>query len=247
MRNFYVLNKNKMIKMKIAITLLVGLISLSGFFVSAQTADEVISKHVEGLGGKEKLAALKSIRMTGNMSSQGTDISLVISKVHQVGMRMDLDIMGSANYQLMNDKTGWAFFPVMGMTDPKEMEAPVYKTSVNQLDVQGALVNYKDKGTTVELVGKEKVDGTDAHKIKVTYKNGHIATYFIDEKTNRHVKTVSKSVANGAEMEVETTFNDFKQNADGYWFPYTVTNAQGTVIFDKIETNVNLDSKIFSN
>ena len=73
------------------------------------------------------------------------------------------------------------------------------------------------------------------------------ATYFIDEKTNRHVKTVSKSVTNGSETEVETTFNDFKQNADGYWFPYTVTNAQGTVIFDKIETNVNLDSKIFSN
>ena len=160
---------------------------------------------------------------------------------------MDLDIMGSANYQLMNDKTGWAFFPVMGMTEPKEMEAPQYKTSVNQLDVQGALVNYKDKGTTLELLGKEKVDGADAHKVKVTYKNGHSATYFIDEKTNRHVKTISKSVANGNEMEVETTFSDFKQNADGYWFPYTITNAQGTINFDKIETNVTLDNKIFTN
>ena len=233
--------------MKIAKTLLVGMMSLSGFFASAQTADEVIAKHVESLGGKDKLAALKSIRMTGSMNAQGTDINLVMSKVHEVGMRMDLDIMGSANYQLMNDKTGWAFFPVMGMTEPKEMEAPQHKTSVNQLDVQGALVNYKDKGTTVELIGKEKVDGADAHKIKVTYKNGHTSTYYIDEKTNRHVKSVSKSVANGNEVETETTFNDFKQNADGYWFPYTITNAQGTIIFDKIETNVAIDSKLFSN
>lgn len=233
--------------MKIAKTLLVGLISFSAFFSSAQTADDIINKHVESLGGKDKVAALKSIRMTGSMSAQGTDINLVLSKVHDVGMRMDLDIMGSSNYQLMNEKTGWAYFPVMGMTEPKEMEAPQFKTSVNQLDVQGALVNYKDKGTTIELLGKEKVDGADAHKIKVTYKNGHTATYFIDEKTSRHVKTVSKTVANGNEMEVETTFSDFKQNADGYWFPYAVTNAQGTITFDKIETNVAIDSKLFSN
>lgn len=233
--------------MKIAKTLLVGLISLTGFFASGQTADEVIAKHVESLGAKDKLDALKSVRMTGTMNAQGNDISIVLSKVHQTGMRMDLDIMGSSNYQLMNDKTGWAFFPVMGMTEPTEMEAPQYKSGVNQMDVQGALVDYKDKGTSVELLGKEKVDGADAHKIKVTYKNGHVATYFIDEKTNRHVKTISKSVANGNEMEIETTFTDFKQNTDGYWFPYTVTNAQGTIIFEKIETNVAIDAKLFSN
>jgi hypothetical protein len=202
---------------------------------------------VESLGGKDKLATLKSLRMSGNMDASGNDISLVLSKLQDVGMRMDLEIMGSSNYQLMNDKTGWAFFPVMGMTEPKEMDAPLYKTSVAQLDIQGALFNYKQKGTTLELQGKEKVDGADAYKIKVNYKNGHSATYFIDEKTYRHVKTVSKTIANGAEVEVATTFTDFKQNADGYWFPYTMTNAQGTISFDKIESNVTLDPKMFTN
>lgn len=233
--------------MKLAKTLLVGMISLCGLLASAQTSDEIIAKHVESLGGKDKMAALKSTRMTGTMNAQGNDISIVLSKVHQVGMRMDLDIMGSSNYQVMNEKSGWAFFPVMGMTEPKEMDEPQFKSGVNQLDVQGALVNYKDKGTTVELLGTEEVDGAEAHKFKLTYKNGHSSTYYIDKKTNRHVKTVSKSVANGNEMVVETTFSDFKQNADGYWFPYTVTNAQGTISFEKIETNVAIDSKLFTN
>lgn len=247
MREFFPAQQNKIIKMKIAKTLLIGLTTLTGFLPFAQTTNDIIAKHVESIGGMERLANLNSIRMSGTMTAQGTDISVVTSKLHQVGVRMDLDITGSENYQLLNDKTGWIFFPVMGMTEPREMEAPVYKTSVHQLDVQGALVNYKEKGISVQLVGKEKVNGADAHKLKVIFKNGHSATYYIDEKTSHHVKTVSRSFLNGNDAEVEITFNDFKQNADGYWFPYSITNSQGTIIYDKIETNIALDPKLFSN
>ncbi|MEJ7627537.1 MAG: hypothetical protein WKF35_11785 [Ferruginibacter sp.] len=233
--------------MKMFKTILIAVMAFATVGVSAQTVDEIVSKNLESMGGKDKLAALKSIIMSGNMTASGTDMAIIISKLHNVGMRMDLDIMGTANYQLFNNKSGWVFFPVMGMTEPKEMEAAQYKGSVNQLDAQGALYNYKEKGTTIELLGNEKVDGADAYKLKITYKNGHSATLFIDTKTHRHVKSISKSVANGQEVEVETTFGDFKQNAEGYWFPYSMTNAQGTISFDKIETNVDIKESIFVN
>lgn len=233
--------------MKMLKTLLIAVMALVTVHVSAQTVDEIVAKHVEAMSGKDKLAALKSVKMTGSMTANGTDISIISSRLHQVGMRMDLEIMGTLNYQLINNKTGWAFFPVMGMTEPKEMDAEQYKSGINQLDAQGALFNYREKGTTIESLGKEMVEGSEAYKLKVTFKNGHSATYFIETKTNRHVKSISKSVANDQEMELETTYTDFKQNADGYWFPYSMTNVQGTITFDKIETNVPLSESIFTN
>ncbi|MEO6584410.1 MAG: hypothetical protein ABIO05_08800 [Ferruginibacter sp.] len=233
--------------MKIFTSLFVGLLLVGSYTASAQTADEIMAKHIEAMGGKEKMDALKSVRMTGNMTAQGTDIALVLSKQHEVGMRMDLDIMGSANYQVVNNKTGWGFFPVMGMTEAKEMEADQYKGAVSQLDVQGALYNAEAKGNKVDYEGIVKVDGADAYKLDVKYKNGNKATYFIDVKTNRHVKTIIKAKMNGTDSEMETTFSDFKQNANGYWFPYTITNSQGTISFDNIETNVTLAPTLFDN
>jgi len=233
--------------MKMFKTLFIAVMALVTVQLSAQTVDEIVDKNVEAMGGKEKLASLKSLKMSGTMNANGTDITINSSKLHQVGMRMDLDIMGTSNYQLINNKGGWAFFPVMGMTEPKEMDEVQFKSGFNQLDVQGSFFNYKEKGTTIELLGKETVDGSEAYKLKLNFKNGHTATFFIDTKTNRQVKSISKTVVNGKETEVETSYSDFKQNADGYWFPYTITSSQGAITFDKIETNVEIAESIFQN
>ena len=215
--------------------------------LNAQTVDEIVNMHVEAMGGKEKLATLKTVKMSGNMSVQGTDIALTMTKSQMVGMRVDIEVGGTSNYQVANMKEGWVFMPAMGMADPIAMDPDQLKSYANQMDVQGALVNYKEKGSTVELAGTEKVDGNDAYKIKVTYKNGKNGTYFIDKKTNRIVKTSGKATMQGQEMDVETTFADYKQTVDGYWFPYAITNMQGTINFDKVEVNMPVDEKIYSN
>jgi hypothetical protein len=61
------------------------------------------------------------------------------------------------------------------------------------------------------------------------------------------IKTSSKATVQGQEMDMETSFSDYKQNADGYWFAYTTTNMQGTITFDKTESNVKVDEAIFKN
>ena len=213
----------------------------------AQTVDDVVNSHITAMGGKEKLESLKSVRMTGSMSTQGVDISMTMTRSHLTGFRLDMDIMGSSNYQMLNNTEGWVFMPVMGMTEPKKMEDEQYKSASSQLDIQGALLNYKEKGTTVELLGKDKVDNAEAYKLKLTLKSGKVVTYFLDAKTYFLIKTAGKQNVQGEEMEMETTFSDFKQNADGFWFPYSTTSMQGTITFDKIETNVKVEDTMFKN
>jgi len=232
--------------MKTLKTLFVAAFSFAAFNVSAQTVDEIIAKNTEALGGAEKLSSLKSVKMEGNMSVQGMDIPVTMTKLHMKGMRMDLEIMGTSNYQLANEQKGWVFMPIQQMDAPQEMPADQYNSIKSQMDVQGSLFNYKQKGYTAELVGTDKVGGNDAHKIKVV-KNGETVFYFIDAKSNLLVKTSSTRDVNGQSMEIETTYSDYKKNADGFTFPYSSTMMQGTLTYDKISTNIPVDEKIFTN
>lgn len=214
--------------------------------VMAQTAEEVVAKHITAMGGAEKLATLNTVKMEGSMSIQGMDIPVVITKSHQKGMRLDLEIMGTSNYQIINDKSGWLFFPIQQMDAPQEMPADQYAASKGQLDARGGLVNYKEKGYTIELVGTEKVEGKDAHKLKVN-KGAETSFYFIDAVTGYISKTSSKREMDGQSMDVETVFSDYKKNAEGFVFPYSTTTMQGTIVFDKISANIPVDEKIYSN
>ncbi len=225
---------------------LIAIMSLICFTSTAQTADEIVNKYVAAMGGAEKLESLKTVKMEGSMSTQGIDVPLTITKKHMVGMRLDMEIMGTSNFQLANTKAGWVYMPVMQQTEPKAMEPEQLKSIQNQFDVHGSLFNYKEKGYSVEYVGTEKVDGKDAYKLKIL-RNGSNVFYFIDAVSNFVVKTSSKAMVQGQEMDMETSFSDYKKNEEGFWFAYTNVTMQGTIVFDKISSNVPVDEKIFSN
>jgi hypothetical protein len=224
---------------------IMGMVLVQFVQAQTQTVDEVINKHIEALGGKEKLLTLKSVRYTGNINIQGNDVSIVQTKLNLKGMRIDISVAGTENYQFVTPEKGVVFMPVQGMTEPSPMSEDQVKSGQNQLDVQGPFLNYKEKGTGVELLGTEKLNGEDNYKLKVTFRNGLVTTYFIGAKNYYINKTVAKRNINGEDTDMETTYANYKQNADGFWFAYSTTSMQGDMIYDKIETNIAVDENIF--
>jgi hypothetical protein len=206
-------------------------------FAKAQTADEIINKHITAMGGKEKLLALKTMKITGtNLNPQGINVDVVHTHKHMVGVRTDRNRSGAKAYTIATPKKGWV--TGFGETTPRAMDDDQLKGIQNRLDIQGALINYKEKGSKIELAGKEKVEGTDCFNLKVTDKNGIVNNYYIDSKTYR----ISKRKFG----ENSTLFLNYKQNAGGYWFAYTNKQSNGAVLtITKIETNIAVDDKIF--
>jgi hypothetical protein len=221
--------------------------SFIAFNASAQTVDEVIDKHIEAMGGKEKLSSLKSLRMETNLSVQGMDIPVIQTRVHNVGQRVDISAMGMEGFVITTPTAGWTFMPFMGQTAAEAMPEDQVKESVDELDLQGSLLNYKEKGHIVELVGKEAVDGTEAYKVKLTTKGGKVRTFFIDPKNYYIIRTVAKATVNGQEQEVTINFADFKKTEEGFVFPHSIGGAfgQGDMTVTKIEVNKPVDEKIF--
>ena len=215
--------------------------------LNAQTVDEIIGKHIEALGGKEKLQSLKSVKMEGNLSVQGMDIPVVMTTVHNTGQRVDISAMGMNGYVITTPTAGWQYMPFMGQTAAEALPEEAVKESADQLDLGGSLLNYKEKGSTVELVGKEDVDGTECYKIKVTTKAGKSRTLFIDPKNYYLIRMIQKANVMGQEQEVTVNYGDYKKIEDGYVFAHAIHGAfgQGDLTVTKIEVNKPVDEKLF--
>lgn len=233
--------------MKIVKLVLVSIFSLATWSLTAQTADEIIAKNIEAMGGKEKLNSLNSVKMTGNVNVQGADVAITLTKLNHTGIKVDIEVMGTYNYQMANAKEGWVFMPIQGMEQPRNMEEGEYESTFRQTDLQGPLFDYASKGSTVKLEEKENVNGKPAYVITLTEKSGMSMKFYIDEATSRVVKVINFLKVNGEDTPVEYGFENFKQNKDGYWFAYTHVTPQGTIEYDNAETNIPVDESLFTN
>jgi outer membrane lipoprotein-sorting protein len=230
--------------LKLVLTGLVAILSI--VTVQAQTLDEVIGKYLDAIGGKEKLLVLKTIVTDATMSVQGTDIPIKITQWHNKGQRIDINFNGMANYIIQTPTEGWTFLPVQGQTKPEASPETTVKETADALDVQSPLLNYKEKGHDVTLVGKEDVEGTECFKLKLKMKGGLEQTIFIDPSTYYIIKIVNKTKATGQEQEQTQTFSNYKKLDSGYVFAFSMTGfGPGELTVSKIQVNVPVDEKVF--
>jgi len=210
---------------------------------AAQTVDEIIAKSIEARGGEAKLRAVKSIRETGKAEfGPGMVVPFTEIKKRPDMVRQEFTAQGMTGVQAYDGKEGWQIMPFQGKKDPEPMAADDVKQFQDDADIDGPLMDYKAKGNTMEYLGKEKVEGADAYKLKITRKNGDVETDFIDVDTGLQVKTIIKAKIRGNETEIETLYSDFR-NVDGIVRAFAVEfGAVGSpqkqkFTVDKIEIN----------
>ena len=218
---------------------------------AAQTVDEIIAKNTAAKGGADKLKAVKTVRMTGKMTiAPGVEAPIVMELQREGGMRIDITVQGMVVSQGYDGTKAWMVNPLQGSKAPQEMSADDTKSVEEQADIDGPLIDYKAKGHTVELLGKEKVEGSDAHKVKVTMKNGTIRTFYIDAEHFLEIKEESKRMQRGTEVEGDTIYGDYKE-IGGMMFAHSIDGGQKgaparqKVVVDKIEINVPIDTSRF--
>jgi len=233
-------------------TVMTAIAFLFSLPLSAQTVDEVIAKNIAAKGGMSRLKAVRSVRMTGEFDTGSTQASFTQSYKRPMKARLDLSIQGLTMIRAYDGQNGWQVVPFTGKKDPEPMTAEDTKNTKETADFDGPLVDYKAKGNAVELVGKEKVAGTDAYHLKVTLKNGEVRDLYLDAKTFLGCKAVTKNAVPGSETELESTFGDYKE-VEGLMFPFSIeqrivgnAGASQKITFKKIELNVPLEDSFFT-
>ena len=213
-----------------------SLFLLSFITVNAQTAEELVAKNIEARGGLEKLKALKGIIYEGSMQQQGVEIAMKFYYFHNVATRVEFSAMGQEGYTIITTTKGWSFNPFSGNEASVELPEDAVKESQTQLDVQGPLVDYKEKGNKIEYVGKENLQGEEYFKLKVTRSNGKSILYYLD-KNYLVTKAISTAIVNGAEQEVSTEYSDYRKTPEGYTLAFKRVNANMDITFEKVIIN----------
>jgi outer membrane lipoprotein-sorting protein len=226
-------------------------LGLLGPQASAQTVDELIAKNVEARGGLEKLKSVKAIRMTGKMTmGPGMEAPISLELKRPNSIRMEFTFQGNVGVQAFDGKNGWAINPFSGKKDAEPLSADDLKEIEEQADLDGPLVDYKAKGHAAELVGKEKIEGSDAYKLKITLKGGDVRYHYLDADSYLTIKEESKRMVRGSEMEVESTVGDYKE-VGGLLIPHSIQNgAKGqpqkqNIIVENVELNPPLEDSRF--
>ncbi|GAB2593179.1 LolA-like protein [Spirosoma areae] len=232
--------------MKKQLITLVALVAIPAFSF-AQTADEILDKHVAALGGADKVAAVKTMELEQTMAVMGMELTSKSNYVVGKSMRSDVSVMGQQITTVIDGDKGWAINPMQGGSGAQDMPAEALKAAKNLTEPQMLHLAYvKANKYPYELIGKEKYNSKDAFNLKVTRPEGAF-NYFIDADTYQ----LMGLKGTGPQGEVTATFSDYKAQ-DGLTMPYaseiTAPGAPGpiTAKTTKVSVNNTVDPAIFA-
>jgi outer membrane lipoprotein-sorting protein len=227
----------------------------------AQTVDEIIAKNLQAKGGAEKWKSVSSVKMSGKVSLQGMELPLTVYAKRPNYSRQEIVLQDKQVVQAFDGTTAWLVNPMMGSEAPQEMPGSASEMMKNSADFDGALIDYKSKGHTVELVGKEKLAATDpiakekpastdVYHLRVTMKNGHVQHYYLDATSGIELKTSAEiDMGTGMKQMLETEMSNYQQ-VNGIMIPHVIKQIVGgkplvQMTIEKVEFNAPVDDALF--
>lgn len=230
--------------------LILLILFINVFSVNSQTVDELIQNYSEAIGGADKLMEIKSIKYTGKFSGDGTDIPITITLKRDGKTRMEMSYQGMSMIQACDGNIGWTVNPFNGNKEAERLPPEDVKSLEKRAELEGELINYREKGYKAEYLGMDDFEGTEVYKIRIKDKDGDMTYYYIDASNYLLLKDNSKRKIGEKEIKSITLYGNY-QKTNGVMYPMSVEYIDGDNVrgqkltFEKIETNVNVDDNIF--
>ena len=254
------------------------------------SAAEIVEKNVAARGGLQAWRAVQTLSLEGKLGAGGNqraNLAVPGPKDKSKGliapqrpvdeaqlpflmelkrgrkMRFELQFAGKTAIQVYDGTNGWKLRPYLNRMDVEPYTAEEQKIASMQSDLDGFLVDYAAKGSSVALDGVEKVEGRDTYKLKVTQKNGQSIHVWVDAETFLESKVEGQPRRlDGTEHPVEVYYRDYR-TVDGLRIPFvletrvlpvsrTALGFRDTpvppekIAIDKVVVNPKLDEKLFS-
>lgn len=236
--------------------LLSALFASVAFAGSAQaiTVDDLVTKNIEARGGMENIKAIRSLKAEGRLYfTGGFSVELGYIDMFKRGgkYRNEASLQGLTAVQAYDGKDAWQIQPFQGRKDPEKLSADQAKSFARNADIDGPLVDWKAKGHKVEYLGTEDVDGTAAHKLKISLADGDTQYLYLDPDHFLEIRSIVQTKMRGVEFEQETDIGNYEKVA-GVFVPFSFESGpkgqpkNQKVSIEKAEANVELDDALFA-
>ena len=200
---------------------LVVLLSVRASAQAAATADEIIARYAQRIGGADRIRAVQTVRRIGKFYGGGGFEAEVTYENKRGGgkVREETTFGGMTGVTSYDGKIGWKIEPWAGKKDAESLGEDETKGIIEDSEFDDPLFNYKERGNKVELIGTDQVEGTDVYKLKVTLASkGDVRTYYLDQESCVPIKYEVKRTVRGAENYFEVELGDYKP-VQGVLFP----------------------------
>jgi hypothetical protein len=241
--------------MKTIKTLFIAIIVLAiiPLNANAQSADEIINNYFENTGGKANWEKLEGLKMVAEADAQGMIIPVEIFNTKDGKQLVKINLQGQEMTQVSFDgETMWTT-NFMTMAPEKSDQETTDNMKKQMKDFPSPLLNYKEKGYTVELMENETIEGTETFKIMltqdpITVDGVEVAnvTYYYFE-TENFVPIVTETKINQGPMKGQmnkTTLSDYEE-VDGLYFPFSMNMGGQTITIKNIISNPEIDMAMF--
>ena len=163
------------------------------------SVDEVVAKHLEALGGLEKLKSIQTMKKVARVSMQGRDTTTTMYFKRPNKSRQEVTVDGKLVINAFDGTTPWIINPLTGFNRPVTISGPQAASIREDSTFDGPLVDYQARGTTVEYVAREPLGEGLAHHLRVTSASYQVRHLYLDATTYLELKLAAD--VNGAKLE----------------------------------------------
>jgi hypothetical protein len=220
------------------------LIQSLGLASGTPDLDKLLSQNLEARGGAAKVAALRNLRGTGEITSAGGLKMAYRELVARPGrVKEEYTLQGLTLVMAYDQGEAWQINPFDGRKDPERLSADEAKGLSHDADLAGPLIGWREQGSSIEYQGTEDVDGTQAHKLKVSLKDGSTQIVYLDPDHFLEIRILTRMMIRGSLQETEADLGEYAK-VEGVWFPMAIDSGQPGAPraqfkkFTRIEANV---------
>ena len=218
----------------------------------ADQATDIAQIHLEAIGGRPRISALKGLRMSGfvRVGDKRVRFSMLAARPNRVRLET-----GDNGRTLVNASDGveppWEFDTGTWPPRYRPMGDAAAKAFTADAEFDDPLIAGPARGFTLEYAGEVEIDGRKLLRVLVTRNLADTFALLLDEETYFIVLRIEeRTTAGGLKRKIVTRYDDFRP-VDGVLLPHKVTiitdgRVEQQMIMEKIETNPELTRDTFT-
>ncbi|MDP5060647.1 MAG: insulinase family protein, partial [Maribacter sp.] len=198
------------------------------------SAQSILEKYIEAIGGKSKLEGVNTLAMMASAEMQGMKLDLNIKKTSSDQLMQDVQMMGnSVSKQVLNGDSGY----MVMQGQRKDLEEKEFEAIKKESAPFSELQLLTDD--TISLEGMEMVGDKNTYKLKV----GENKSAFYDVETGLKLQEVTVTEMQGQQIASTSNFEDYKEVA-GILFPYKIMQTVGPQSFEFIVSEIKVNDGV---
>ena len=219
------------------------------------SAAQIVDRSVAARGGLDAWRAVRTLSLQGQLEAggkQNAQLPFVMKMKRSHKSRLEISFDKQTAVQVYDGAHGWKVRPFLNRIEAEPYTPEEAKAAESWQELDGPLVDYAGKGTKVALVGKEAVEGHDAYKLKLTFKNGDERNLWVDTNSFLELKIDGEPQRlDGKMRHVAIYYRDYKAE-QGLNVPHVLEtvidggNQSHKMFIERVGVNQPMDDALFA-